>query len=115
VTRWRAAPARHAADPSLNGAWRIHRNAAGRESSQECSFTQKDGLLTGTCTSDRGPVEISGKVDGKKVTWTYKSDSEGGPVTVVYKGAFDSPARISGTVSALEFGIEGEFTATPSK
>jgi hypothetical protein len=71
--------------------------------------------LTGTCVDDRGTVEMSGKVDGKSATWTYKSDSAGGPVTVVYKGTIDSADRISGTVTAVEFPIEGEFTATRTK
>lgn len=100
---------------SLNGKWQIQRVAAGRESQQECTFTQTKNDLTGSCTSDRGTVEISGKVDGKKVTWTYKGDSEGGPVTVVYVGTFNSANRIVGTVSAVEFGVTGDFTATQSK
>gem|GEM_PF-6046404 len=31
-------------------------------------------------------VTISWWTEGKKVTWMCNSDSEGGPVTVVYKG-----------------------------
>jgi hypothetical protein len=45
-----------------------------------------------------------------------KSDSPGGPVTVVYTGTVDSGAtKITGKVAAIEFSIEGEFTATRSK
>ena len=61
------------------------------------------------------PVQISGKVDGKNVTWTYKGDSQGGPVTVVYTGTVESGSRITGKVLAVEFSIEGEFTATRAK
>ena len=71
--------------------------------------------LTGSCTSDNGPVKISGKIDGKKATWTYKSQHDGSPLTVIYKGTLDSLTKITGTVSAVEFGIDGEFTATRSK
>jgi hypothetical protein len=102
-------------EASLSGKWQIERNAAGNQSQQDCTFTQKSLDLTGTCSSDRGTVEISGKVDGKSVTWTYKGDSPGGPVTVVYKGTFDSANKITGTVTAVEFSIGGEFTATRSK
>ena len=67
--------------------------AAGNEGQQECTFTQKDRDLTGSCSSDRGTVEISaGKVDGKNVTWTCKGDSTGGTATLVYKGAGKPPA-----------------------
>ncbi len=85
------------------------------ESQQDCTFTQKDSDLTGSCRSDRGTVEIKGKVDGKSVTWSYTSDSPGGQVTVVYKGTIDSADKISGKVIAVEFSIEGDFTATRVK
>jgi membrane protein implicated in regulation of membrane protease activity len=99
---------------SLSGKWQIQRSATGRESQQECTFNHKGNDLAGSCSTARGTVEMSGKVDGKNVTWTYKSDSEGGPVTVVYKGSLESATKITGTVSAIEFGISGEFTATRS-
>ena len=104
-----------AEDTSLNGKWQVRRSAAGNESQQDCTFVQKNQDLSGTCNSDRGTVEINGKVEGKSVTWTYKGDSAGGPVTVVYRGTFESTAKITGTVTAVEFSIEGEFTATRAK
>jgi hypothetical protein len=51
-------------------------------------------------------------VDDKNVTWTEKSESEGGPVTVVYKGTIESATKMTGKVTAVEFSIEGEFKAT---
>jgi len=109
-----AAPA--ADDASLSGKWQIQRSAAGNESQQDCTFTQKNSDLTGTCNSaDRETVQISGKVDGKNVTWTYKGDSPGGVVTVVYTGTVESANKITGKVMAVEFSIEGDFTATRAK
>ena len=103
-------------DASLSGKWQIQRSAAGNESQQDCTFTQKDRDLTGTCSAtDRETVQISGKVDGKRVTWTYKGESPGGPVTVVYTGAVESASKITGKVTAVEFSIEGDFTATRAK
>jgi hypothetical protein len=103
-------------DASLTGKWQIQRSAAGNDSRQDCTFAQKNNDLTGTCNStDRGTVQISGKVDGKSVTWTYKGESPGGPVTVVYTGTVESANKITGKVTAVEFSIEGDFTATRSK
>ena len=96
----------------LTGKWQIQRSAAGNESRQDCTFTQKDKDLTGTCQDERGTVTISGKVEGKKVTWTYKGESPGGLVTVVYSGAVESASKMSGSVEALEYSVVGEFTAT---
>ena len=110
-----AAAAVAADDVSLSGKWEIQRSAAGNESRQDCVMTQKDNDLTGTCRDERGTVQMSGKVDGKHVTWTYKGDSPGGPLTVVYTGTLDSPDKITGKVLAVEFSIEGEFTATRAK
>jgi len=102
-------------DSSIAGNWQVHTSAAGREGKADCALVQKSGELTGTCTTDRGTVPIAGKVEGKRVTWTYKTDSEGGPVTVVFDGTAESADKMAGKVTALEFSIEGEFTATRSK
>lgn len=108
-----------AREASLTGKWQIQRNAPGNEGQQECNFTQKGSDLTGSCSSGRSTVEISaGKVDGKSATWTCKGDSPGGTATLVYKGILDSadsPAKIIGKVTVVEYGVEGEFTATRVK
>lgn len=104
-----------AEEPVLNGKWHIERSAAGRESTQDCTFTQNGQKLSGSCTSRQGDVKLQGKVTGKSVTWTFQSDSEGGAVTVVYAGQMETPTKITGKVVAVEFGVEGQFTATATK
>jgi opacity protein-like surface antigen len=98
-------------DEQVSGKWDIARNAGGQESTQTCTLTQKSSEITGTCSSDAGPLNITGKVDGKKVTWTYKTERDGSPLTVIYTGTLHSATKMTGTVSAVEFGIDGEFTA----
>ena len=44
-----------------------------------------------------------------------ESEDEGNPLTVTYKGTLESTTKITGTASAVEFGVDGEFTATQSK
>ena len=99
---------------SLTGKWHVHNSISGNESDQICTFTQKDADISGSCTSERGTVEITGKVDGNKITWSYKSEYEGTPLTVNYQGVMDA-AKISGSVSVPEFSADGDFTATPEK
>jgi hypothetical protein len=110
-----AALATAADNAPLSGKWQIHNSIAGNESDQACTFTQKDSDLSGTCTSDNGNVNVTGKIDGKKVTWTYKSEYNGSPLTVNYEGTVNSDNKISGSVSVPEFSADGDFTATPSK
>ena|SRR5690349_24146874 len=102
-------------NPPLSGKWQIHTSAAGHESEQACTFAQKGSDLTGSCDTEQGTVQINGKVDEKKVSWVYKTEYNGSPLTVTFKGTVDSGTKISGSVRAEEYDVEGEFTATASK
>ena len=76
---------------SLSGNWQVHSSVAGNDNDQSCTFTQKDNDLTGTCTTNENKnVNITGKVDGKTVTWSYKSEYNGSPLTVNFEGKLDS-------------------------
>ena len=110
-----AALALMADDPSLTGKWQVHTSIAGTEHDQSCSFTQKGEDLTGTCVSETGTVNITGKVNGTKVSWSYKSEYNGSPLTVAHDGVVSSGTKITGSVSVPEFSVEGDFTATQSK
>ena len=96
---------------SVGGKWKVHTAIEGNESNSECTITQTDNDLGGTCVSEQGTVKITGKVDGTKVTWSYNSEYNGSPLTVKYNGTLDS-GKITGDASVVEFGVGGEFTAT---
>lgn len=102
-------------NPSISGTWQIHNNIAGNESDRPCTFVQNGSDLTGTCPSDRGEVKLVGEIKDKKVTWSYKSEYQGSPITVKYDGKLESPTKITGTVNVAEYGADGDFTATLSK
>jgi hypothetical protein len=102
--------------PSLAGSWKVHTSISGNESDSVCTFTQKDSVLTGSCKSDQGEGPATGKIDGTKITWSYSSEYNGSPITINYVGTLDAAAnKIAGAVSVEEFGVDGLFTATPSK
>lgn len=100
---------------SLTGKWQLHTVAQGNERSYVCTFNQSEQSLSGTCDTQERTVQISGKIAGKKVTWTYKSEYNGSPLTVIFKGTIDSAAKITGTVLAEEYNVEGEFVATAAR
>lgn len=110
-----AALAPAAENATLAGKWQIHNSIAGNESDQTCTFTQQEGELAGSCTSERGALKVTGKVDGKSVTWTYKTEYNGEPLTITYKASLESAGKFSGSVTVEEMGISGEFTATLAK
>ena len=101
--------------PNLTGQWTVHNSIAGNESDQECKFVQTENKLTGTCSGAEKEVQVTGSIDGKKVTWKYESEYNGSPLTVTYTATLDDSGKIAGTVDVDPFGVTGDFTATPSK
>lgn len=101
--------------PNIKGQWKVHNSIAGNESDQQCKFFQTDNKLTGSCKSNDKEVQITGSLDGKKVTWKYESEYNGSPLTLVYTATLDDSDTTSGSVEVQPFGVTGEFTATPSK
>lgn len=104
-----------AGNVSVAGKWHVHDSIAGNDSDSDCTFVQKDADLTGACKIDQGSVTITGKVDGRKVTWSYKSDYNGSPLTVNHEGMLSADNKITGTASVPEYSVEGEFTAAQAK
>jgi hypothetical protein len=95
---------------SVTGKWKIH-TVMVQESDSTCTFTQKDTVLTGACEGDNGKFDVSGKVDGNKVTWSYKTDYNGSPLTVSYEGKLDSDSKMTGAAHVAEMSLDGDFTA----
>jgi hypothetical protein len=104
-----------AGTPSLSGQWTVHNSIAGNESDQECKFVQTENKLTGTCKSDDKDVQVSGSVDGNKVSWKYNSEYNGTPLILTYSGTIDESGKLSGTVDVDPYSVTGDFTAAPSK
>jgi opacity protein-like surface antigen len=96
---------------SVGGKWKVSANIAGTASELNCSFTQKEAAVTGTCVNDQTQLAITGKVDGKTVTWQFDTQWEGQVLTVIYTGTLDSD-KIVGGVDVQPLGVTGEFTAT---
>jgi hypothetical protein len=102
---------------SLSGKWKIHSSIVGNESDSECTLTQSNNELTGTCKTAEGKdAKATGKVDGTKVNWSFDSEYNGTPLTMNYTGTLDpATSKIAGTVSVDPFGVDGDFTATSVK
>jgi hypothetical protein len=80
-----------------------------------CTFVQQDSKITGKCGSDTGSFDITGRVDGNKVSWSFKTEYNGTSLTVSYEGTIDAATGIKGTVNVPEASASGDFTATQSK
>ena len=100
---------------SVGGVWEVNATVGGTPSYMKCTFSQKDADLTGTCEGEQGPRAITGKVDGKTVSWQFNTQWEGQTLTVGYKGTMESAEKIAGTVDVQPLSVSGEFTATRGK
>ncbi len=103
-----------AADGAMSGKWNVHQSIAGNDSDQTCTFTQNGSELSGTCESAQGKLTITGKVEDTKVTWSFKTEYNGQPLTVVYAGKLEAK-KLAGTVTVPEFSVDGDFSATPAQ
>lgn len=100
---------------AFSGKWQVSQSIGGHDNTQSCTFTQNGNDLSGSCGAEDKTLQISGKIDDKKVTWSYKSEYNGSPLTVKYSGTIDAQNKISGTMTVEEFSVEGEFTATQAQ
>lgn len=105
-----------AADPiALTGTWKVKTNVSGSEGEESCALTRKDAAITGTCTSDQGKSDVTGKVDGNKVSWQYNTKWNDETLTLVFTTTMNSDDNLSGTVDVQPMGVSGDFTATKAK
>jgi preprotein translocase subunit SecD len=110
-----ATPPAQTAPASIAGTWTVRADVSGNQSESNCTFTQKEADLTGSCTSDRGTVTITGKVEGTTVNWQFDTQYEGQTLTVYYSGTPQSAEKLSGTINVQPMNVSGEFTATKAK
>jgi hypothetical protein len=103
-----------AATPSISGSYKVHLSVSGSEYDADCTFTQTDQQLTGTCKGDGGNNTLKRSVDGSKATWKYDIDYNGMQLTLVYTGTIADSGKIEGDVDVQPVGAQGSFTATPS-
>lgn len=106
-----------AADVNLTGVWKVDSETVGNVSSVLIPFKQEGTKLTGTMKSPEDKeVTITGKVEGKKVTWSYPAEWQGNPLTIVHVGTLDDAGTtINGTSEVQPMGVEGSFVATKQK
>jgi hypothetical protein len=81
-------------------------------------FKQENEKLSGTYSGRFGEHKFSGTVKGNKVEFTWEkppSDGPKQPVTVTFKGALESPTKMTGTVVAFCGEEKCKWTATKKK
>jgi enterochelin esterase family protein len=100
----------------LTGPWTIYTNLQGADISQECNFVMTGNQITGTCGNmfQGNTIPVTGKVEGKMVTWKYDGDfNHNFKFSNTYSGILDHSGKIVGTVLFAPPMLDGLFTAVP--
>ena len=113
-------PALAAAPDDITGAWTLTGDVQGITVTENCNFTVADTALTGSCVTDSGKYDTTGKVDGKTVTFHHGGKYNGDDFVITYTGKLGTDGAITGTMDVDPFSVTGSFTgkkgaAAPAK
>ena len=97
----------------ISGTWTTEFDSQVGKQSYTYTFTVAGGTLTGHSKSNLGESDLTGTVDGDKVTFVENLDYQGTPLAITYTGQIVSGAEIK---FKRDVGGQGgeEFTAKRS-
>ncbi len=101
---------------NLSGNWKIEGDVNGNPVNEICTLKQTENHLTGSCVgTEKKSYEVTGDVDGKKVTFKHGGEYEGGDLTLTYSGTLDEKGVVKGTLDVAPHNVSGDFTATKTQ
>ena len=97
----------------MTGDWTLEVSTDNGVTMPELTLEQDGMKLTGHYVSEAlGANEVTGTVDGNKVTVSFMASLEGvGEASVLYIGTVDDEGVWSGTIDILDGQLPGTFTA----
>ena len=96
----------------FSGSWKIEGDIAGNAVNRVCKIKQEGVHLSGSCTGDDKSYDLTGDVDGKKITFKHGGEYNGGALTISYAGTLGSDGAIKGAMDVEPYGATGDFKAT---
>jgi hypothetical protein len=104
-----------ASDANISGTWACTIEVTGPPGNVTFVFKQEGEKLSGTYSGSLGELPVTGMVKGDKVAFGHKATTDKGhTITVLYTGAIESPAKMTGAVE-YSGGARGKWTATKKK
>lgn len=95
-----------AAAADASGVWKVTGDVAGNAVNPTCTFKQEEKKISGDCKGESGDAaQITGEVDGDKVTWTWVVQG----YTLVFTGTLDGGSGMKGTFDVEN--TQGTFSA----
>jgi hypothetical protein len=104
-----------AQSPDVSGSWHLSVTTDRGVTRPSVTLEQDGAELRGHYVSDAlGEHEVSGSIEGSRVTWSLTASVQDRPVPVVYEGTLADDGSISGTIDIGGGILTGTFTATRS-
>ncbi len=99
------------------GAWTFTVTTGEAGTTTPAVVLEQDGeTLTGHYSSENlGEADLTGRVSGSEITFTFSVDAVGQLVDVTYTGTVDEDGEISGTLDIAGGFVTGTFTAVRSE
>jgi len=94
------------------GTWEVSSQGRNGPMTQTLTITQDGGKIKGTLTSPRGDANFEGTVEGNKVSFTIKRETDNGTFVIEYSATVDGDA-MKGTAHSERF--DREWTAKRTK
>ena len=94
----------------VSGTWTFAVESPAGSGEPTFTFKQDGEKLTGRYKGRLGEADVTGKVEGDKISFEFKASAEGQELTIRYSGTIESPTTMKGTVEFGDFG-SGTWTA----
>lgn len=102
-----------AAADTFSGTWTITGDVSGNPVNEVCTMKQAETHVTGSCQGiEKKSYDLTGDVDGKKITFKHGGEYQGGDLTLTYSGTIDEKGVLKGTLDVAPYDASGDFTAT---
>jgi len=93
------------------GTWTISGDIQGYPLNETCDLIVQDKSLTGSCKGPGEAHDVTGTIDGGKVTFKHGGEYNGAPLTLTYTGTVSDQGVVSGIVDVDPMSASGTFTA----
>lgn len=100
------------AEPNISGVWTVTSDIYNNKSVSKVRLKTEGEKVSGTLLVSGGQeVPVSGECHGTEITWGYRKDWEGNPLSLHYSGKISDDGKIIGSVEVKPMGVTGEFEA----
>ena len=93
----------------VSGTWKIEGDVMGNTVDPVCTFKAAGNKLTGSCKNEMSGSDISGQLDGNKLSFQWEVSYQGETYVLSFSGTLSSDTEMTGSIAVA--GVSGVFSA----